>query len=39
MFLKKTHAETSNKNGLDFLYFDKLVKYEKSTLNDYFTTT
>ena len=39
MLLKKTHAETSNKNGLDFLYFDRLVKYEKNMLNHYFTTT
>ena len=29
MFLQKTHAETSNKNLLDFFYFDKLLKYGK----------
>ena len=32
MFLKKTHAEMSNKNGLDFFHFD-FFYYEKNMLN------
>ena len=31
MFLKKTRAETSNKNGLDFFHFN--FKYQKNMLN------
>ena len=33
---KKTHVETSNKNGLDFFHFHQLLKYEKNMLNAYY---
>ena len=35
MFLKNTHVEASNKNGLDFFLFHQLLKHVECLLLDY----